>query len=153
MRRADRQIRRVLAALVETGLEDSTHLVCTSDHGELLGAHGGLHQKWYNAFEETVRVPMVIAEAGAPVNRRGVVSERLSSHEDLVPTLLSLAEINDVMADDVVSQFESVPKLPGTSLISPSQEGGVYYITQDDILAGQTPEAAVGRRFKWLGAI
>ena len=45
MRRADRQIRRVLDALVETGLEDSTHVVCTSDHGELLGAHGGLTSK------------------------------------------------------------------------------------------------------------
>ena len=78
----------------ETGLEDSTHIVCTSDHGELLGAHGGLHQKWYNAFEETVRVPMVIAEAGASSLRRGVVTDELSSHEDLVPTLLSLAEIN-----------------------------------------------------------
>ena len=98
MRRADRQMQRVLAALVETGLEDSTHVVCTSDHGELLGAHGGLHQKWYNAFEETVRVPMVIAEAEAPANRRGVVSEQLSSHEDLVPTLLSLAEISEVMS-------------------------------------------------------
>ena len=107
----------MLAALVETGLEDSTHIVCTSDHGELLGAHGGLHQKWYNAFEETVRVPMVIAEAEAPANRRGVVSEQLSSHEDLVPTLLSLAEIiDDSLDENFIAGFETAPKLPGTSL-------------------------------------
>ena len=113
-----------------------------------------LHQKWYNAFEETVRVPMVIAEAEAPSNRRGVVSEQLSSHEDLVPTLLSFAEISDVLSDEIVSRFESAPKLPGTSLaLTEVQQGGVYYITQDDILAGQNPEAAVGRRFKWLGAL
>ena len=37
IRRADRQITQVLTTLAETGLEDSTHIVCTSDHGELLG--------------------------------------------------------------------------------------------------------------------
>ncbi|MEC8050267.1 MAG: sulfatase-like hydrolase/transferase [Myxococcota bacterium] len=153
MRRADRQIAQVLAALAETGLEDSTHVVCTSDHGELLGSHGGLHQKWYNAFEETLRVPMVIAEAEAPSNRRGVVSERLSSHEDLVPTLLSLAEIDDSLDENARAGFERVPKLPGRDLRFGDVQNGTYYITQDDILAGQTPEAAVGRRFKWLGAM
>jgi hypothetical protein len=31
-----------------------------SDHGELLGAHGGLHQKWYCAYEEVVYVPFIV---------------------------------------------------------------------------------------------
>ena len=134
MRRADRQITQVLATWLKPGFEDSTHVVCTSDHGELLGAHGGLHQKWYNAFEETVRVPMVIAEAEAPSNRRGVVTDELSSHEDLVPTLLSLAEINGDAFDESGSRFENVPKLPGRDLRSSNSSSGLYYMTQDNIL-------------------
>ena len=79
------------------------------DHGELQ-KYGGLHQKWYNAFEETVRVPMVSSEAGASSLRRGVVTDELSSHEDLVPTLLSLAEINgDLSAESgpVLKTYQS----------------------------------------------
>ena len=139
IRRADRQITQVLTTLAETGLEDSTHIVCTSDHGELLGGHGGLHQKWYNAFEETVRVPMVISEAGASSLRRGVVTDELSSHEDLVPTLLSLAEINGDLSAESGSRFENVPKLPGRDLRSSNQVRGLYYMTQDNILSGQNP--------------
>ena len=88
IRRSDRHIVELLETLKRTGLEDSTHVVCTSDHGELLGSHGGLHQKWYNAFEETLRVPMVIAQTSASNNRRGIECDNLTSHQDLVPTLL-----------------------------------------------------------------
>ena len=27
----------------------------------MLGAHGGMHQKWHNAYEETVHVPFVVS--------------------------------------------------------------------------------------------
>ena len=41
-------------------------LVRTADHGDLLGAHGGLHQKWFNLYDEATRVPFVIARIGEP---------------------------------------------------------------------------------------
>ena len=37
-----------------------TIVVFTSDHGDLLGSHGGLFQKWHNAFEETIHVPFIV---------------------------------------------------------------------------------------------
>ena len=49
---------------------DNAVLVRTSDHGDLLGAHGGLHQKWFNLYDEATRVPFVIARIGAGATRR-----------------------------------------------------------------------------------
>jgi hypothetical protein len=47
----DQAITRILDALEASGLAENTIIVFTSDHGELLGAHSGLQQKWCNAFE------------------------------------------------------------------------------------------------------
>ena len=37
----------------------------TADHGDLLGAHGGLHQKWFQLYDEATRVPFFIARTGS----------------------------------------------------------------------------------------
>jgi arylsulfatase A-like enzyme len=37
-----------------SSLYEYTIFVFTSDHGELLGAHRGLTQKWYCAYEEAM---------------------------------------------------------------------------------------------------
>ena len=59
----DHHIDAVRRAVTDGGSDDAL-LVLSADHGELLGAHGGLHQKWFNAYEETVRVPFVVARIG-----------------------------------------------------------------------------------------
>ena len=50
---------RILAALREAGLEDSTTVVYTSDHGDNLGARG----LWGKStlYQESVSVPMLLA--------------------------------------------------------------------------------------------
>ena len=53
----------VRRAVTEGGSDDAV-LVRTADHGELLGAHGGLHQKWFNLYDEATRVPFTIARVG-----------------------------------------------------------------------------------------
>ena len=52
---------KVLTALNDSSFSDNTIIVFTSDHGEQLGAHGGLYQKWYNMYEESIHVPFVIS--------------------------------------------------------------------------------------------
>jgi arylsulfatase A-like enzyme/Flp pilus assembly protein TadD len=57
---ADAQVGRLLAALEERGLNDSTLVVLTSDHGESLGEHGeGTHGMLL--YDGALRVPLVIA--------------------------------------------------------------------------------------------
>ena len=55
----DHAIGRILDRLEASRFADDTIVVFTSDHGDLMGAHGGLQQKWHNAFDEAIRVPLL----------------------------------------------------------------------------------------------
>src|SRR3954468_8098191 len=84
----DRAIARILESLQANGLAEDTIVVLTSDHGDLVGAHGGMQQKWYNAYDEAVRVPLLIKGPGVAATRDGITAP--TSHVDLIPTLLGL---------------------------------------------------------------
>lgn len=81
---ADRQIGRILETLRETGLEDSTVVLFTSDHGDHLGQHR-MYQKM-EMYEQAVRVPFLLRMPGF-VPR---FFETPVSHLDVAPTLLDL---------------------------------------------------------------
>ncbi len=55
----DEQLGRLLSALAETGLESTTNLVYTSDHGEMLGKFG----MWWKCslLEDASRIPCIAA--------------------------------------------------------------------------------------------
>jgi choline-sulfatase len=82
----DGRIGELLAALRDAGLDDSTTVVLTADHGEMLGERG----LWYKMsfFEPSARVPLIVSAPGliAPGRRAEPVSLL-----ELAPTLLELA--------------------------------------------------------------
>ena len=80
----------MLDTLDELGLRDDTLIVRTSDHGEMAMAHGGLRQKSFNAYEESLRVPLIYSNPRLFPEPRE--SNALVSHVDLLPTLTSLIE-------------------------------------------------------------
>lgn len=84
----DREIGRVLDAVERYHGED-TAIVYTSDHGDMMGAHG-LLTKGPMMYEEITNVPFIVCLPGGP---EGAVSEALVSQIDLLPTLLDLAGI------------------------------------------------------------
>ncbi|MCU1586846.1 MAG: putative sulfatase [Frankiales bacterium] len=133
---------------VTAGSEDAV-LVRTSDHGELLGAHGGLHQKWFNLYDESTRVPLVIVRSGTTSAR--TVAEP-TSHVDIVPTLLSAAGLDErKLAKRLAQDFTEVHPLPGRSLM-PVVDGAspddrpVYLMTRDNMLEGDTGLSGLARR-------
>jgi arylsulfatase A-like enzyme len=139
----DRAIGRILDALERSGMADETIVVLTSDHGDLVGAHGGLVQKWFNAFDEAVRVPLVVSGPDIPAGGPGVSIP--TSHVDLVPTLLGLAGIDpDRAADGVGRHHDEVHRLPGRDLSGlirgsadeASLASPVYFMTEDNVTAG-----------------
>ena len=79
----DDQIGRMVAHLERTGQLENTIIIMTADHGESLGSHGGLANKGVQAFEETIKVPLVIA---GPV-QQGAVCDELVSNMDLHETI------------------------------------------------------------------
>lgn len=86
----DEQVGRVLRALQETGLEERTVVVFTSDHGEGAGAHRWLRKFMF--YNELVRVPLVVRWPG--VARAGSVNDtHVVSGVDLLPTLCDAAGI------------------------------------------------------------
>jgi arylsulfatase A-like enzyme len=81
----DDQVGRIVDDLADRGRLDDTLLIITSDHGDMLGAHGRRAKQV--PFAEAVRIPLVLhwpagLEAGRPDGLFGLV--------DLAPTLLDL---------------------------------------------------------------
>ena len=148
----DTPIDRVRRA-VTAGSEQAV-LVRTSDHGDLLGAHGGLHQKWFNLYDEATRVPFVIARVGVGATAPRVVTAP-TSHVDIVPTLLSAAGIDvEAVANTLRGEFSEVHPLPGRNLMpvvdgAPADEyRAVYLMTRDNMLEGDSGASGVGRMLK-----
>lgn len=137
-----------------TRLGDDTLIVRISDHGELAMSHGGLRQKAFNIYEETLRVPLIFTNPRlAPAG--GAACPHPASLIDLVPTLLGLLGVappGNLHGADL----SSLVRDPGAD---PVQED--VFFTFDDLHAGTglVPELFPGmpgrircireRRFKY----
>jgi arylsulfatase A-like enzyme len=91
-KRSDEDMGTVLDALEgNKGLWDRTIVIRMADHGEMGLAHGGMRQKAYNAYEETLHVPLVVSNPR--LFPKAVETDCLASTVDLMPTLASLADV------------------------------------------------------------
>jgi arylsulfatase A-like enzyme len=149
----DGPIDRVRRAVTEGGSDDAV-LVRTADHGDLLGAHGGLHQKWFNLYDEATRVPFVIARIGSGATQPRAVTAP-TSHVDLVPTLLGAAGVDVAeVAATLAESFSEVHELPGRDLMpivdgAPADETrAVYLMTRDNMLEGDSGASGLARQLK-----
>ena len=95
VRELDDWIGKILAKLDELGLTENTLVIFTSDHGEMLGAHG-LREK--NVFyEESSHIPLLIRFPGEI--EKETISERYVSLVDLFPTILDYLKIEEYPSD------------------------------------------------------
>ena len=146
----DGPLDRLRRAVTDNG--DDTVLVRTADHGELLGAHGGLHQKWFNLYDEATRVPLWIARTGdRPTTPRTI--DEPTSHVDIVPSLLGAAGVDvDAVESELTSTHSEVHPLPGRNLLpvldgaDPDPERAVYLLTRDNMPEGDSGASGIARR-------
>jgi arylsulfatase A-like enzyme len=153
----DGNIERVLETLRATKAYENTIVIFTADHGELLSAHGGMHEKWHNAYEETLHVPFVVSSPLIQGGPREV--DALTSHADLIPTLLGLAEIDQEEAlAKLASDHDARPLVGrdlsrlilGTGADAPSDP--VLFMTDDEISEGNAkPGSPFMKLAKGLG--
>jgi uncharacterized protein YndB with AHSA1/START domain len=112
-----------------------------------------MHQKWLNLYDEAVRVPFVVAHTGR-FGPTGVQTETLSSHVDLLPTLLGLAGANEVVLRSKLEETHSeVHALVGEDLSgwlrqesTARSARSVYLMTRDNVAEGAEERSLAARR-------
>ena len=82
----DSWLGRLVDALAEIGRLDTTVVIVTSDHGDMLGDRGVFFKMSF--FERSVRVPLIMAGPGIAA---GSTAPNACSLLDLLPTLLDIA--------------------------------------------------------------
>jgi len=112
-----------------TKLGEETLIVRFSDHGELAMAHGGLRQKAFNVYEETLRVPLIFSNPRlAPAG--GGTCAHPASLIDIVPTVAAALGVEPIADLDGVDLAPLISEPDG-----PPVRSDVYF-TYDDLHAG-----------------
>ena len=146
----DKHLGEVMDALKASRFLDNTVVIFTSDHGDLLGSHGGLFQKWYMAYEEALRVPLVIVPPGASEARTVPVP---TSHIDLAPTILGLAGVDaEAVRAKIAPGFTDPLPLVGRDLSAvirgeadaTASAEPVYFMSDDDPSRGLDQKNFIG---------
>ena len=139
----DIELKKILQTFDQAGLNDNTIIVFTSDHGSLAMSHGLQLQKFFNAYEESLRVPFVISSPLVnPTNQMREYTQT-TSHIDLLPTLLGLAGFSDAEIAQIKNRITGhslTRDLPGLNLVPRILSGanlaqerpGVIFTTSDD---------------------
>lgn len=153
----DANIGKVINAL--TGDKDQyrdTIVIYLSDHGDVLGAHGGMFQKWHNSYDEMMRVPFIFHNPelfGAHEE-----TDILTSHADLLPTMLGLAGLDEAsLARELHKTHTQVRRLVGRDLSgvllgeedpSKYRDEAVYFMTDDQIFKGAEAVSLTGETYQ-----
>ena len=122
----DDNVGKILAALRNMGLEENTIVVYTSDHGEMLGAHG-LWQKMV-FYEPSVGVPMMFRVPGLTT-----ANSRCKTPASLVQMLPTLTDLCGLPAPHGIDGTSLAP-----SLREPSRSFETTIFAEKDL---KTPHA------------
>jgi choline-sulfatase len=150
------QISRVLDQLnSHPEMAKNTIVIFTSDHGDLLGAHGGMHQKWHSMYEEATHVPFIVHNTELFGGRESL--DEITSHADLLPTMLGLAGLNgSALRKKLAKTHTEVHPLVGRDLSgvilgessSSDINGPVYFLTEDEVSRGSSQVTALGFEYQ-----
>ena len=72
----DDEVGRVLKKLDELGLADNTLVIFTTDHGDMVGAHGCIGKSIFSFYDDLVRIPLLMRLPGRipPGTRTGQIA-------------------------------------------------------------------------------
>ena len=87
----DNVVGRVQQTLEDRGLADNTIVVYSADNGYYMGDRG-FAGKWSH-YEQSLRVPMIVADPRLPKSRRGKVEQGMALNLDLPSTFLDWAGV------------------------------------------------------------
>jgi arylsulfatase A-like enzyme len=117
VKEVDDWVGKILDKLDELGLTDNTLVVFTSDHGEMLGAHGMYSKMVF--YEESAHIPLMIRYPGWI--KPGTVVDSYVSTVNLFATILDYLEMPEKPSDG----FSLRGLIEGTD-----EENGKYVVTE-----------------------
>ena len=123
----DRSLDAILDDLDNLGMMDNTIIIFTADHGELCGAHG-MSGKGATAYREQNNVPFIVYH---PDMRGGKKCRAITSHLDIIPTILSMTGADKKQKKEVVERLHGhdvSPLLenPERAALDAIREGALY---------------------------
>jgi len=121
VRRTDRAVGRLLAAIDAAGLADETIVVLHADHGEEFDEHGGAYH-YGSVYDEQVHVPLMLRVPGLVPGRSSVPVDMT----DLAPTLTEILDVPEprgTVGDSLVPLLlgKEMASCAGSELLFPEQ--------------------------------
>lgn len=102
----DEQIGEVINVLKENSQYENTLIIFTSDHGDMMGDH--FMWRKCRPYDASTRVPFIIRwpEGIDTKTKRGQTSDKLVELRDILPTFLSIAQVEQPKEMDGLSIFD-----------------------------------------------
>jgi arylsulfatase A-like enzyme len=129
---ADEQVGRLLDALRERGLERTTLVVFSADHGEDLHQHNAYFFHSPSMYSSSLAVPLVLSWPG--VLPQGEATDHPASLVDVAPTVLSLLGL------PVPSFFQGHALLEGRRVPREAARRVAFSETSGRVFGARTPE-------------
>ena len=105
----DKKVDALLKQLDDLDLTQNTIVIFTSDHGDLLGSHGGLSSKGTTTYKQQNHVPMLVVH---PEIKGGQSCKEITSHIDLVPTIVGMTGKVTKPASDMMKMMKGQDLTP-----------------------------------------
>jgi len=115
----DEIVDAVVKKLDDYGILDETYIIYTTDNGYHLSQHR-LRPGKECGFEEDINIPLIIRGPGVP---EGLVTEVVTTHVDLAPTILQIA------GKPLRADFDGVPIPLSQSAIAEAQKHRHEHVT------------------------
>ncbi|ROW11293.1 hypothetical protein VMCG_00861 [Cytospora schulzeri] len=112
----DEMIDNLVKMLTYAGALDNTYIFFSTDNGYSIGQHRRQPGKQC-AFEEDINVPLVVRGLGVP---EGHVSDAVTSHTDIAPTILQIAGVS--VEPQAKYEFDGAPIPLHTPLAAPERK-------------------------------
>ncbi|MHC4943084.1 MAG: sulfatase family protein [Planctomycetota bacterium] len=99
----DERYDRILSALHEQGLLESTWIFFTSDHGEEMGDHQYYYYHGASIYNAVLHIPLIVVGPDAPA---GLRVEDMVQNLDLAPTIVTLAGLQPLPGMEGISMTD-----------------------------------------------
>ena len=131
----DNEIDKVLKALKKNPKTRNSLIIRVSDHGDMAMSHGMMRQKMFNAYQQTINVPMIFSHLSDPDMFSGKTTDSFAGLIDLMPTI---AEIAGVRTGKYTFQGKSLVPI----LEDPDEtvQDHVHFTFDDSYIESATPQ-------------